>query len=224
MTLIFEPESHDFRSVQSGSESFGVAGGLEGSEGAGASAVQGRALPAAKQFAISMAVAMGCYNFVARYAEGCSVKWPNDIYVGDMKIAGILIENTISGDCVVRSLCGVGLNLNQMCFLSDAPNPISLAMVTGREFELRSAIEILVEDIERELAGIYDYDALRERFMEHLYRRSGFYGWRDSEGEFEAEIAGIDQFGRLELRDREGDLRRYGFKEIRYLNAPNSFE
>ena len=83
-------------------------------------------LEASRQFAVSMVIALGCFDFVSRYTDNVSVKWPNDIYVGNKKIAGILIEHKITGMYIGNSICGVGLNVNQEHFLSDAPNPVSL--------------------------------------------------------------------------------------------------
>lgn len=178
-------------------------------------------MPASKQFAISMAVALGCFDFVSRHTGGCSIKWPNDIYVGDRKIAGILIENTVSGADVIRSLCGIGLNLNQTVFRSDAPNPVSLRQITGRFLNVRDAIVELAADIDARLAGVNDFRSLKKYLTDVLYRREGFYLWSDANGVFEAEIAGIDDFGRLILRCRDGSESLYGFKEVRYEGIPN---
>lgn len=176
------------------------------------------------QFAISMAVALGCYDYVSQYVDGCSVKWPNDIYVKDKKIAGILIEHSVSGTTLSRSLCGVGLNINQEIFYSNAPNPVSLKQLTGFNFDVKSELYKLVNYIGARLQKATDYNALRNDFMSHLYRREGLYGWRDSVGEFMASIYGVDDYGRLQLLLSDGNVRTYGFKEIRYIGAPNSFD
>ncbi|MDQ9829531.1 hypothetical protein RFX70_12015, partial [Acinetobacter baumannii] len=76
------------------------------------------------------------FDFVSRYTDNVSVKWPNDIYVGNKKIAGILIEHKITGMYIGNSICGVGLNVNQEHFLSDAPNPISLFQLIGHPLPL----------------------------------------------------------------------------------------
>lgn len=176
------------------------------------------------QFAISMAVALGCYDYVSQYVDGCSVKWPNDIYVKDKKIAGILIEHSVSGTTLSRSLCGVGLNINQEIFYSNAPNPVSLKQLTGFNFDVKSELYKLVNYIGARLQKATEYNALRNDFMSHLYRREGLYGWRDSVGEFMASIYGVDDYGRLQLLLSDGNVRTYGFKEIRYIGAPNSFD
>ena len=175
-------------------------------------------LPAAEQFAVSMAVALATRDFVARHVEGCSVKWPNDIYEGDRKISGILIEHTILGARVGMSLCGIGVNVNQRRFLSDAPNPVSLWQLTGRELPLGEALEQLLGCLADRYRAVGDYASLESDFLRFLYRREGVHRWESDGGErFEASICGVDEFGRLVLLDVEGRRRVCGFKEVRYL-------
>jgi BirA family biotin operon repressor/biotin-[acetyl-CoA-carboxylase] ligase len=173
-------------------------------------------LPAGDQFAISMVVALGCRDFVSRYVEGVSVKWPNDIYVGDYKIAGILIEHRIAGANVQRSLCGIGLNVNQAEFISDAPNPISLFQLIRRELPLRQALEELLSCIGKRYEQLEELGQLREEFIKRMYRTHGIYDWEDGEGRFRGESVGLDEYGQLVLRDTEGRERIYAFKEVKY--------
>ncbi len=181
------------------------------------------AVEVVQQFAISMAVALGCYDYLSKYVQNVSVKWPNDIYVGEKKIAGILIEHSVSGMSLMRSLCGVGLNLNQDIFYSDAPNPVSLKLLTGNDYDVRTELRSLVECIAVRLEYVSDFQKLRVEFMEHLYRRDGIYSWQDQDGEFEAKINCIDNYGCLQLELENGEIRTYGYKAVRYVGAPNSF-
>ena len=84
------------------------------------------ALEAPKQFCLSMLAALACHEALDNYTNGFSIKWPNDIYWKDKKIGGILIENELEGEYIVQSIIGIGLNINQEVFYSDAPNPVSL--------------------------------------------------------------------------------------------------
>ena len=174
-------------------------------------------LEAGRQFAVSMAVALGCRDFLARRVEGVTVKWPNDIYVGDKKIAGILIEHRIVGACVGVSLCGIGLNVNQRVFRSDAPNPVSLWQLTGRELLLAQVLEELLECLEERYLQVHDYGQLEKDFLSCLYRKEGVYDWKDEGGMFRASIEGLDEYGQLCLRDTEGRRRVYAFKEVTYV-------
>jgi len=171
---------------------------------------------ASRQFAVSMVCALGVCDFVGRYAEGACVKWPNDVYVGDRKICGILIEHTIGGAFIKRSLCGIGVNINQAEFLSDAPNPVSLLQLTGKQLPLEKALEELLACIGGRYGQIGAYERLERDFMACLYRRQGIHEWEDDAGRFSASIDRIDEYGRLVLRDTQGKKRVYGFKEVTY--------
>lgn len=174
-------------------------------------------LEAGRQFAVSMVIALACRDFVSRYVHGCTVKWPNDVYVGDQKIVGILIEHLVSGAYIGSSLCGIGLNVNQQVFLSDALNPVSLFQLLGRELPLSEVLADLLECIGRRYEQIQDYSLLEHDFMQSLYRRDGVYDWRDESGVFRASVLGVDEYGRLILVDTGGVQRVYGFKEVKFI-------
>lgn len=174
-------------------------------------------LDAGQQFAISMVVALGCCDLVSSYVSGASVKWPNDVYVGDKKIAGILIEHTISGAYIGCSLCGLGLNVNQAEFLSDAPNPVSLRQLLGGDSSLHTILEELLDCIGRRYAMIHNYPLLERDYMDMLYRRGGEHDWMDKHGKFRASILRVDGFGQLVLKDSDGKERVYGFKEVSFI-------
>lgn len=174
-------------------------------------------LEAGKQFAVSMVIALGCFDFVCRYVDGCSVKWPNDIYVNDRKIAGILIEHRIGGMYIQNSLCGIGLNINQEVFRSDAPNPVSLLQLTGKKIPLKTALAELLECIGKRYVQVGEYELLEAGFMQHIYRAQGIFDWEDENGKFRASVDGVDEYGRLILKDSEDKERVYGFKEVKYI-------
>lgn len=174
-------------------------------------------LKAKDQFIISMIVALGCCRFITRYVDDCSIKWPNDIYVGDKKIAGILIEHTIMGDEVALSISGIGLNINQKEFLSDAPNPISLTQLTDASYDLKDCLYQLIMDIEYYYKQKDNNAFLRHSYLNQLYRRDGLYKWKDRNELFWGSIITVDEFGRLGIKSDKGEERYYGFKEIQYL-------
>lgn len=174
-------------------------------------------LKAMDQFNLSMVVALGCRRFIGRYCDDCTIKWPNDIYVGDQKIAGILIEHTIMGDCVAQTIAGIGININQKEFKSDAPNPIALTHITGQNYNLEELLIQLIADIEYHYLQLNNYDLLKKLFMENLYRRTGYYRWQDNRETFTASIVTVDAFGRLVLELEDRSERIYGFKEVSYL-------
>ena len=92
-------------------------------------------LPANRQFLISQIAALSVKETLDAYVDGITVKWPNDIYWRDKKICGMLIENDLTGHSLYCSVIGIGININQREFLSDALNPVSLVQITGREYD-----------------------------------------------------------------------------------------
>lgn len=175
-------------------------------------------LPAAGQFRLSEACALAVAEAVAPWAEEVTVKWPNDIYVGDRKLCGMLIEHDLSGNAIATTVAGIGLNVNQTAFRSDAPNPVSLCQLCGREVDRDEVLRRVV------LRFCHHYDRLRRGetaaldadYAARLYRRQGLHAWRDTGGTFRAAIEGVDPDGVLRLRDTEGRQRAYRFKEVTY--------
>ena len=86
-----------------------------------------KSLPAGRMFALSETASIALWRTLSEYTDGISIKWPNDIYLHDGKMAGMLIENDLLGRNVRKAIIGIGLNVNQTIFKSDAPNPVSLA-------------------------------------------------------------------------------------------------
>lgn len=172
-----------------------------------------------RQFVISQIAALGVKETLDAYTGGVTVKWPNDIYWGDRKICGMLIENDLAGHDLRSSIIGIGINLNQEVFRGDAPNPISLIQIIQREVDRE-------EVLDRFLSIFYGYylslsrgegEGIGIRYQAALYRGDGYHRYRDGEGEFEARIHGIASTGHLLLALRDGRVRRYAFKEVSYV-------
>ena len=169
-------------------------------------------IPASHQFHISMAVSVAISEALEQYIGDVSIKWPNDIYWRNGKICGILIEQTLKGTLIKESIIGVGLNVNQRIFRSDAPNPVSLWQITAQETDR----DALLRDILSRLRQLLAED-VRSRYMARLYRRSGFHPYTDAGGAFMARIADVRADGRLVLADDEGRERIYAFKEVQFI-------
>lgn len=151
-------------------------------------------------------------------AEAFTVKWPNDIYYGDKKIAGILIETDLMGGRIRNAIIGIGININQRTFFSDAPNPISLFQILGKE----SNRDVLLMRLMQHFCQLYDLlhedklDELHTLYMQHLYRRQGFHPYADEASTFQARILNVEPTGHYILEDTEGKQRRYAFKEVSF--------
>lgn len=169
-----------------------------------------------EQFILSQLVSVAILRTLNSFCTGFSIKWPNDIYFGDKKIAGILIENSLQGTKLNTSIVGIGLNVNQKIFRSDAPNPVSLRQITGKNQRRKDILQNLLKNIQ-ELYKKMDMAAIQKQYSENLYRRDGFFTYRDNDGFFDAEIAAIESDGCLKLKTRTGEIRAYYFKEVAFV-------
>ena len=180
-----------------------------------------------EQFYISEAIALAVSDSVMaalgpQFAHEVSVKWSNDVYWKEFKMAGILIENTLQGDRILDTVVGVGLDVNQEVFLSDAPNPISLKNITGRDYDR----DALLSDIVERFKGYMELQADKRSDVDKLYRnrlfrREGYHRFRDAQGEFEACIEGIRPDGCLMLQTTSGEHRVYEFKQVQFILQQN---
>lgn len=173
----------------------------------------------ADQFIISRMVSLAVYDLVSGYSKAAAIKWPNDIYIRDDKIAGILIENSIMGETLGSSIAGIGLNINQDVFRSGAPNPVSLRQVTGRELDLDTVTDDLIAALDRRYAMVINGKAalLESEYHNALYRAGEWHRFSDETGEFEGMIEGVMHDGMLSVRKRNGVSRLYAFREIDYI-------
>ncbi|WP_320054137.1 biotin--[acetyl-CoA-carboxylase] ligase [uncultured Acetobacteroides sp.] len=170
-------------------------------------------------FYLSKVVANGVVQALEQLGVRAKIKWPNDIYVGDLKVAGILIENGLMGNCLSHSIWGIGLNVNQQAFASDAPNPTSMALILGRELGRNEVLQAVLGAIDGWYAKLRngekaDIDAY---YFNALYRSQGVY-WFMADGErFRASIKEIQHTGELVLEDERGALRSFAFKEVAFI-------
>ena len=172
------------------------------------------ALPANAQFHITEVVSVALCETLELYInKKVEIKWPNDIYVGDRKICGILIENRLQGSTIKDAIIGIGLNVNQRVFLSDAPNPVSLYQLTGQETDREALLQQFLTAFERIAASQTVSDDYRAR----LYRKGIAAPYEDASGRFMATLTDVLPDGRLVLQDETGQARTYAFKEVKFI-------
>jgi len=178
-------------------------------------------IAAKDQFVILKAVALGVVDYLAQRGVMCRVKWPNDIYFNDLKICGILIENGISCDKLAYSIAGIGININQEIFDPSAPNPTSLKLLTGNEYDIRQELPDIVSSVilryKQAISG--KVRKLENDYLVLLYRKGEYHTYIDcaTGDRFEARITGLDDQARLKVETRNGEIRAYAFKEIGYV-------
>lgn len=179
-------------------------------------------IEARQQFILSQAIALSIKEVLYDYvrAPHPRIKWPNDIYWNNKKLGGILIENDLTGKSIDRCIIGVGVNLNQEHFTSNAPNPVSVWQITGHTTE---PLTILREIMQRfsfyygQIKQGNTHDIIDD-YEKSLFRRVGFHKFRLPGGEeFDARIRSIEPDGHLVLEDTQGQMHTFGFKEVEYV-------
>ena len=183
-------------------------------------------LQARQQFHLNKAVALAVTDFVA---EQCGVKtncgeskvcikWANDIYVNDRKIAGILIQNTLSGADIQSTIVGIGLNVNQIQF-NNIPNATSLKLETGKDFVLTDMLEKLCQCVEKRYLQLKTlrFDALHTQYLDKLFRINVDAVYQYPNGNFfTGKIVGVGDNGKLMIMTKTG-IENFDIKEVRFV-------
>lgn len=178
---------------------------------------------ASHQFELLQLVALSIVKVIRTQlgSDEVYIKWPNDIYYRDSKICGVLIENVIQDNKIVQSIIGIGINVNQHKFVSDAPNPISMCHIANHDFDL----DILLEQVVTQIVNDFDeYEtmpnpvqlAAKYRFL--LWRSEGYWPYHDNlvDEDFEARIAAVAPTGHITLAKASGGFKTYAFKEVSF--------
>lgn len=172
------------------------------------------------QFYISKIVSLALVDTIKQMANvQATIKWPNDIYIKDEKVAGILIENSILGNQLDYCIVGIGLNVNQTLFHSDAPNPVSLKQITSTDYDLERFLEVLLENLEQRYheLEVNRLELINKSYLDSLYRKNGFHLFEDENGQFEASIKQINEMGLMTLLYKSGQKKEYAFKEVSFV-------
>jgi BirA family transcriptional regulator, biotin operon repressor / biotin---[acetyl-CoA-carboxylase] ligase len=173
-----------------------------------------------EQFRITQLVTLAIMDTLHPLVDGLSIKWPNDIYAGNRKLAGILIENTLTGVHISSSVIGIGININQEVFKSNAPNPVSLKILTKQEILPEAVLNSFLNTFLQRYVSwveVIDDKQLEREYMSWLFRANGIHRFRDKKGEFRAQIHQIKPSGHLVLKTDESEFRTYAFKEVSFV-------
>lgn len=171
------------------------------------------------QFLISMTISLGICDFLKQYITAYRIKWPNDIYAGNGKIAGILIENSVSTDVILTSVAGIGLNINQTIFPDQIPNPVSLGIITGEGYDLTVCFEQIISLLDKRYKQLIggDHTGIRDEYISILYRLNVWSDFRTDKGMLKGRIVSVDQTGRLIVEGKNRNIKKFGFKEIEFI-------
>ena len=169
-----------------------------------------------EQFYLSKAVSLALCEYLTDFLpERPQIKWPNDIYCGDEKIAGILIENALKGNQIANAVVGIGLNVNQTVFPANL-RATSLKLASGMVFDLKACLTNLCTYIEARYLQLKskNFDRIDRDYLARLYRFREWHSFQVETEIFLAQIIDVDQLGKLVLTNKSGETMAYDIKEV----------
>lgn len=175
-------------------------------------------LTASEQFWLNIAVSLGLYDaLLPLTGDGLRVKWPNDLYVGNQKLGGILIENTLHGYHMAWSVVGVGLNVNQTTFDNVTATSLQHVNPLPSGYDLPGLLSRVCETLEQRYLQLRSgrRDDLKAGYLQTLYCYGEEHPFSSEGRVFQGTIVGIDATGRLAIAER-GQVRYFSFKEVTF--------
>ena len=172
-----------------------------------------------RAFHLSRIASLSLHEIIDNQCDEVQIKWPNDMLVGDMKMAGILIENMIVSHIISHSIIGIGVNVNQTDFDPSIPAPTSLKIVKGCHIDMNSLLKEFRSSMERWYNTLISGNErlVMESYNQRLYRLGVTAYYRSAAGKFTAIIRDVLPSGELVLESGKGDILTFGFKEVEYL-------
>lgn len=178
-------------------------------------------LAVADQFYLSKITSVAICDWLTAYlpTDLVKIKWPNDVYIGNRKVAGILIENSFSGRNMETSVVGIGINLNQKNFSDEIPNPTSLVLETGKEMPPKNALEELLYCFKSRYEALVasEREKISTDYLNLIYRKDIFCKYYSEGVEFDAKITDVLPTGELILQTPGGEVKKFAFKEVTFL-------
>ena len=176
----------------------------------------GETLEVSKQFLLSQAVALSIHDAMKCYGIDTLLKWPNDIYASNRKLAGILLELDYAGAFVEQAIIGIGLNVNQEYFPTMDRIPVSMKTLQGHEFILDDVLATILDSFERYYHELErgSKELIAERYTRLLLGVNEQRNFVDKDGCFEGTITGVERDGHLIIERNDGNTCQYAFKEV----------
>lgn len=170
-----------------------------------------------RQFYLSMAISVSIVRCLQTLISNVSIKWPNDIFIQNRKIAGILIENSIKGSFLQNSIIGIGLNVNQLNF-SDVPEATSLAIELNKQLNKDIILTNLMQYISSWLSKLYNnnYNSIKNIYESLLFCKDQNAAFIKDNKKFSGIITGVSEFGQLSIKHENGLVNHYNFNEVSF--------
>ena len=176
-------------------------------------------LKAEEQFFLSMAVSLAIIDCLSIFCNAVHIKWPNDIYVSNKKICGILIENSLLGNSIQTAIVGIGLNINQTLFSEWIPNPTSLKQETGKDYDTEYIKSKIIDSFEKYYIALHNknLEFIHKEYLKHIYLHNIKSTFKDITGIFEGKIKFVNTMGFIEIEKEYTEIKEYTFKEVEYI-------
>lgn len=171
-----------------------------------------------KQFYLSMSISIGIVGFLSYLSLNSKIKWPNDIYIHNRKVGGILIENAIKNNAIASSVIGIGINLNQTEFKSNAPNPTSVCLELKKAVEIKDSYRLLIQYLNKWINLLYSarYSKIKSAYQRHLFLRNKKTFFTDKNGKFKGRIVNVEESGMILIKTGANEIKKYNFKEVSF--------
>lgn len=177
-------------------------------------------LLAIDQFYFNIVISLALIGTLADYNISAKIKWPNDIYVNNRKLTGILIQSTLVGSHIKATVVGIGLNVNQVDFIPEMKNPTSMAVIAGNQFDKNDVFNTLSNHLEYyyQLLIAKKFTLLKKLYLSYLYLINEIALFLDvNDKQFSGKIIGVDNQGKLMIKDSENEIRTYTIKDVKYV-------
>ncbi|MDO3643767.1 biotin--[acetyl-CoA-carboxylase] ligase [Mucilaginibacter sp. L3T2-6] len=178
-------------------------------------------LPVSQQFDLVRAISLGVFDALhPLLGDGLTIKWPNDIYYGNRKLGGMLIENMIQGLQIKNSIAGIGININQEGFPENLPGAISVKQILQQDYDLKYLLSEICRHVEAYYLSLKadKISLVRNKYLSRLYRLNEEGEFKSKEGRFSGMIHRVTDSGLLVVKNNKGEDLEFSLKEIEFLH------
>lgn len=178
-------------------------------------------LPVNRQFELNKAISVALNDVLSTYAGNTAlIKWPNDSYIGNKKVAGMLIENIVSGKQIRHAIVGIGLNVNQTNFSASLKNVTSLQRVLHKDYDLNILLGEICSAVEARYLQLRagHYEKITRDYLDRLYLLDEWATFKTGSSVIKGKIVGVNNSGQLELETTDG-IALFNNKELEFINV-----
>jgi BirA family biotin operon repressor/biotin-[acetyl-CoA-carboxylase] ligase len=178
-------------------------------------------IPAERFFFLNEFVSLAIIDLLEYYNLQAFIKWPNDIYADNKKVAGILIENILQGRTISVSIAGIGLNVNQLTFPPDLPNPVSIALLRDKTTDRFEVRDKLLECFKKRYVqlGLKEFQYMHKEYNDFLYKKGEKLSLIHHDKRKSGELIMVNEEGELVIKNADGSNSKYFHGEVQFLQS-----